>query len=74
VFVKVAKCLSLAFATIALGICGHAVGALFGSFLESVAYCPDIEDSLFTYAMLGFALVETFMVLVLGTMGLIVAF
>lgn len=73
VFVKVAKCMSLAVSTTPLGLCGLAVGYLFGAFLEAVAYCPDLEDSLFTYTMLGFALVETFMVLVVGTMGLIVS-
>jgi len=71
VFVKVAKCLSLALSTTPLGFCALAVGYLFGSLLEGVAYCPDSEDSLFTYTMLGFALIETFMVLVIGTMAVV---
>ncbi len=74
VFVKVAKCTALAASTTPLGLCGIAVGYLFGAFLEAVAYCPDIEDNLFTYTMLGFALVETFMVLIVGTMAIVASF
>jgi F0F1-type ATP synthase membrane subunit c/vacuolar-type H+-ATPase subunit K len=74
IFVKVAKCLSLSLASTSLGLCGLSVGVLFGSLLEAVAYCPDLEDSLFTYSMLGFALVETFMVLIIGTMGVVAIF
>lgn len=71
VFIKVAKCTSLAISTTPLGLCAVAVGYLFGSFLEALSYCPDLEDSMFTYTMLGFALIETFMVLVVATMAII---
>jgi F0F1-type ATP synthase membrane subunit c/vacuolar-type H+-ATPase subunit K len=73
IFVKVAKCTSLSVATVPLGLCALAVGYLFGAFLQALSYCPDLEDGMFTYTMLGFALIETFMVLVLGTMGLILS-
>jgi F0F1-type ATP synthase membrane subunit c/vacuolar-type H+-ATPase subunit K len=71
VFVKVAKCTSLALSTAPLGLCAIAVGYLFGSFLQALSYCPDLEDGMFTYTMLGFALIETFMVIVVGTMAMI---
>lgn len=38
------------------------LGYIFGSFLRSVSYTPDLEDILFSHAMLGFALVESFMI------------
>ncbi len=71
IFVKVAKCTSLAISTTPLGLCAVAVGYLFGSFLDALSYCPDLEDSMFTYTMLGFALIETFMVLIVLVMGAI---
>jgi F0F1-type ATP synthase membrane subunit c/vacuolar-type H+-ATPase subunit K len=74
VFIKVAKCTSLAVSTMPLGLCAIAVGYLFGSFLQAVSYCPDMEDGMFTYTMLGFALVETFMVIIVGTMSFILNF
>lgn len=71
IFVKAVKCLSLATALLPLGGCAVGLGLIFGSFLRAVAYSPEMEDALFSHAMLGFALVETFMVVTLGTMGLI---
>jgi len=71
IFVKAVKCLSLATALLPLGGCAVGLGLIFGSFLRAVAYSPELEDALFNHAMLGFALVETFMVVTLGTMGLI---
>lgn len=71
IFVKAVKCLSLATALLPLGGCAVGLGLIFGSFLRAVAYSPELEDALFSHAMLGFALVETFMVVTLGTMGLI---
>lgn len=38
------------------------LGYIFGSFLRAVSYTPDLEDILFSHAMLGFALVESFMI------------
>lgn len=71
IFVKAVKCLALATALLPLGGCAVGLGIIFGSFLRSVSYSPELEDALFSHAMLGFALVETFMVVTLGTMGLI---
>ena len=35
-------------------------GVIFGSLIKSVAYAPENEDSLFNYATMGFAFIETF--------------
>lgn len=47
------------------------LGLVFGALLRAEAYAPEMEDILFSHAMLGFALVETFMVVVLAITGLI---
>jgi len=50
------------------------LGYIFGSFLRSVSYTPDLEDILFSHAMLGFALVESFMIVTMLIIGLIYTF
>ena len=45
----------ISFMIIAIG-----TGLIFASLLKSVSYAPDYEDTLFTYAALGFAFVESF--------------
>jgi len=47
------------------------LGLIFAALLRAEAYAPELEDALFSHAMLGFALVETFMVVVLAILGLI---
>lgn len=71
IFVKAIKCVSFAVALLPLGGCAIALGMIFGSFLRAVAYAPDMEDALFGHAMMGFALVETFMAVILAIIGLI---
>ena len=68
------KCLSIATATLPLGGCAIAIGLIFAGLVQAEAYSPDSAGTLFARAMLGFALVETFMVVVLGLIGLIVIF
>lgn len=74
VFVKAVKCLSMGFAVTPLGGCAIGVGAIFGSFIKALSFSPDLEDALFTQALLGFALIETFMVITVGVVGLIYSF
>ena len=62
VFIKAVKCLSFAIALAPLTGCAMGLGYIFGSFLRAVSYTPDLEDILFSHAMLGFALVESFMI------------
>ena len=50
------------------------LGYVFGSFLRAVAYAPDLEDILFSNAMLGFALIESFMIVTMLIIGLIYTF
>ena len=59
-FVKAAKV--LAFATLFTPItgCAIATGLIYSALIRSVAYAPEMEDSLFNYASLAFAFVETF--------------
>lgn len=42
--------------------------------MRSESYSPDIAASLFSRAMLGFALVESFMFIILAALGLIFVF
>jgi F0F1-type ATP synthase membrane subunit c/vacuolar-type H+-ATPase subunit K len=72
-FLKAAKSVGMAFATVPLAGCAVGLGLVFGAFLRGTSYSPDMEDTLFSHAMLGFALIETFMVVALGLVGLIYA-
>lgn len=74
VFIKAVKCLAFAIALLPLGGCAVGLGLVFGAFLRAAAYAPDFEDILFSHAMLGFALVESFMVVTLAIVGLIYTF
>lgn len=71
VFIKAVKCVSFALALTPLVGCALGLGMIFGSFLRAAAYAPDYEDALFSHAMLGFALVESFMVIAMAVVGLI---
>lgn len=64
---------SLAFATaiLPLGGCAVGLGLIFAALLRSESYAPDLGSGLFGRAMLGFALVESFMFIVIATLGLI---
>lgn len=74
VFIKAVKCLSFSIALLPLGGCAVGLGLIFAAFLRATAYSPDLEDALFGHAMLGFALVESFMVITLAVIGLIYSF
>jgi F0F1-type ATP synthase membrane subunit c/vacuolar-type H+-ATPase subunit K len=74
IFVKALKSLALAHALGPLVGCAIGLGVVFNGFVRAVSYAPDMEDALFSHAMLGFALIESFMVVALGIVGVIVAF
>ena len=59
-FVKAAKVLALALVFMPLTGCAIATGLIFASLLKSMSYAPDYEETLFNYAALGFAFVESF--------------
>jgi F0F1-type ATP synthase membrane subunit c/vacuolar-type H+-ATPase subunit K len=64
-FVKAAKV--IAFATLFTPITGLgiATGMIYSSLLRGIAYAPELEDTLFAYASLAFAFVETFMFIII---------
>lgn len=64
-----AKLMSAGLACIALVGAGVGVGVVFGCLLLSVSRNPFLEQSLFQYAILGFALTEA-----VGLLGLMMAF
>nr|YP_004222755.1 ATP synthase F0 subunit c [Glaucocystis nostochinearum]ADW83127.1 ATP synthase F0 subunit c [Glaucocystis nostochinearum] len=53
-----AKLVGAGLATIALAGAGVGIGVVFGSLINSVARNPSLNDQLFKYAILGFALTE----------------
>lgn len=73
-FIKALKAVALAFAATPLLGCALGVGLVFNGLLRGVAYAPELEDNLFSHAMLAFALIESFMVITLGVILLIAVF
>jgi len=71
-FIKASKILAISITFLPLTGCAIATGLVFAGLLRSVAYAPDVEDSLFNYATLGFAFIESFSFLLFGGIGLIV--
>lgn len=59
-FVKAAKVVALSLVFMPLTGCAIATGLIFASLLKSMSYAPDYEETLFNYAALGFAFVESF--------------
>ena len=44
---------------------------IFASLIKSIAYAPDLEETLVTRTMFGFALIETFAFLLLAVAAII---
>jgi F0F1-type ATP synthase membrane subunit c/vacuolar-type H+-ATPase subunit K len=65
-FLKALRALALATALAPIGGCAIGLGLVFQSLVRGAAYSPDAEDQLFGHAMLGFALIESFLVIVVG--------
>ena len=70
-FVKAAKVIAISITFLPLAGCAIGTGLIFASLLKSVSYAPDYEDTLFTYAALGFAFVESFSFLLFFVAGFI---
>ena len=70
-FVKAAKVIALSLVFMPLTGCAVATGLIFASLLKSMSYAPDYEDTLFNYAALGFAFVESFSFLLFFVAGFI---
>jgi len=73
-FVKAAKIIALSTVVMPLAGCAIATGIIFASLIKSIAYSPDLEETLFNYTTLGFAFVESFAFLLFGIAALIYAF
>ena len=70
-FVKAAKFIALSITFLPLTGCAIGTGLIFASLLKSMSYAPDSEDTLFNYAALGFAFVETFAFLLFFMVGIV---
>ena len=58
IFLKSMKQVGAGLATISLAGAGAGIGQVFGSLILAYARNPNLEQKLFTYAILGFALTE----------------
>ena len=65
IFIKAIKSLAISIFMIPIFGCALGTGRIFGSYLQALAQNPDAEDTLFQSAIVAFALVETYMVIVL---------
>jgi F-type H+-transporting ATPase subunit c len=63
------KIVAAGIATVSLAGAGMGIGNVFGSFLVSISRNPLLVKTLFTYTILGFALVEA-----IALFGLMMAF
>jgi len=73
-FVKAAKLISMSLAFLPITGCAIATGIIFGALIRGTAYSPDQEESMFNYAVLGFAFVETFAFMLFGAAGVALFF
>lgn len=64
-----AKILGAGLATISIAGAGVGIGLVFNGFLTALAKNPNIENKLFVYALLGFALTEA-----IALFGLMIVF
>jgi len=74
VFIKSMKSLAFATALIPLAGCAVGVGMIFAALIRAESYSPELGGTLFSRAMLGFALIESFVVVILAIVGLIYVF
>lgn len=51
--------------------CSLATGYIFAALVRALAYAPDLEDVLFNYSVIGFALVESFAFMLFGIAGIV---
>jgi len=70
-FVKAAKSIAMSIVFLPLIGCTIATGYIFAALVKALSYAPDLEEVLFNYSILGFALVETFSFILFGISGLV---
>ena len=65
-FVKAAKVMAVGTIFVPLAGACMGTGYIFGSLVRAIAYAPDQEETMFNYAVLGFAFIETFAFMLFG--------
>jgi F0F1-type ATP synthase membrane subunit c/vacuolar-type H+-ATPase subunit K len=73
-FVKAAKVIAIGISFLPFAGCAIGTGIIFGSLVRAVAYAPDQEETMFNYAVLGFAFIETFGFMLFAAVALIAFF
>ena len=73
-FVKAAKVVALSITFLPLTGCAIGTGLIFASLLKSLSYAPDSEETLFSYAALGFAFVESFALMLFAMVAIVYSF
>jgi F0F1-type ATP synthase membrane subunit c/vacuolar-type H+-ATPase subunit K len=73
-FVKASKLISIAIVLLPITGCALGTGILYGSLIKGVSYAPEMENSLFNYATIGFAFIETFAFMCIGAAAFISGF
>lgn len=71
-FIKAAKVLSMSMILFPITGACIGVGQIFGSLIRGCAYAPRQEETMFNYAILGFAMIETFVFMLFGTLFVLV--
>jgi F0F1-type ATP synthase membrane subunit c/vacuolar-type H+-ATPase subunit K len=65
-FVKAAKVIAVSVAFMPIAGCAVGTGMIFGSLIRGISYSPEQEETMFNYAILGFAFIETFAFMLFG--------
>ena len=73
-FIKAAKILGFALVFTPLTGCALATGLVYSALIRSVAAAPELEGSLFNYASLAFAFIETFAFAIMGAAAIVYSF
>ena len=65
-FVKAAKVIAISITFLPLAGCAIGTGIIYSALVRGCAYAPEQEETMFNYASLGFAFVETFAFILIG--------
>ena len=65
-FIKAAKVLAFASAFLPIAGCAIGTGMIYSALIRGCAYAHEMEETMFNYATLGFAFVETFAFILVG--------
>jgi F0F1-type ATP synthase membrane subunit c/vacuolar-type H+-ATPase subunit K len=73
-FVKAAKVIAVSITLLPIAGCSIGTGMIFGSLVRAISYSPEAEETMFNYAVLGFAFIETFAFMLFGGVGVVLFF